>query len=491
MSWCVVLGARGYLGSLLVPALVRRGHRVTAVTRTPDARLSALYGADVVLADATDEIAVRDAVTGADVVYYLVHSMGVANFAELDRTAAAVVARAAGEANVRQLVYVGGPRPNDGRAVSAHLASRAEVGDILGRGPVPALRLQASMIIGAGSASFELLRRFTVHSPLVPFPSWMNRRSAPVAVSDVLHYLVAAAECAHPVDGVFDLAGPEELSYFRLVQRCARVAGLRTRLPVPAPFWSHELAGRVAGVCTPVPAAVATVLFCSLDHDLAASARPIADVLPPPADGPLSVDKAIRRATTAIGPRRTGESDRSYVDERVLSCAASADDVWRVIIGLGGKQGWHTIPLVWAARGALDHFLGGVGLYRGRAAELEPGDVVDFWTVLARDDDQRHLVLRADLRMPGETVLELTAIPEGGRSRYRQRMVFTPDGVAGRVYWRLQKPLHDLVFAVMGRGITSSAARAGTSARIPRREGVVSELRPAGTARPRPPRPAD
>lgn len=455
-----MLGAGGYLGAQLVPVLVRHGHRVTAVVRKPDAGLAALRGVELFVADATDEAAVRRAVSGADTVYYLVHSLAVANFAEVDRVAANVLAHVAADAGVRQIVYVGGTRPVDGRMPSTHLASRAEVGDILTRAPVPALVLQASMIVGAGSASFELLSRFAGQGPLVPYPSWMNHRSAPVAVSDVLHYLVAAAERPDPVNGVFDLSGPEELTYFRLVQRCARVAGLRTRLPVPAPLWSHRLAGHLAGALTPVPAAVAKALFASLEYDLVASARPITDVLPPPAEGPSSLDKAIRRATATPEPRSPAGPQGSYVDDRSAACAASADELWRVITGIGGEQGWHNVPLLWAARGALDHLVGGVGLYRGRAAELKAGDVVDFCTVRVRDDERRRLVLRADMRTPGETLLELTAVAAGTGSRYHQRIVFIPEGVAGRLYWRLQKPVHDLVFAVMAHNITAHASRA-------------------------------
>ncbi|MFD5823848.1 DUF2867 domain-containing protein [Lentzea sp. NPDC060358] len=368
---------------------------------------------------------------------------------------------ASADAGVRQVVYVGGPRPD---SPSSHFASRAEVGDVLAAGTVPALVLQASMIIGAGSTSFELLRSTARLTPWVPMPSWMHNASRPIAVGDVVHFLVAAANLAEPVDGVFDLVGPELITYLELVQRCAHVLRLPVRLPVPAPLWSHKLAAQVAGLVTPVSAAVAEPLFDSLDHDLTATGRPATKVLPSPSGGVTSIENAIRAATTSHSEDTDGEV---YSEERTVLTDASPQDVWRTVNSLGGKDGWHTVPLVWTVCGALDHLLGGIGLYR--APEVGAGDVIDFWTVVHRDYEARHLVLRADMKMPGHTELDMRVDREDEQTRYRQKVTFTVDGLLGQLYWMTQKPLHDIVFATMALGIVKASAAHRLSAGAGRR----------------------
>jgi uncharacterized protein YbjT (DUF2867 family) len=451
------MGATGYLGSLLVPALVAAGHEVGALVRASSSLPSPVT---VHRGDATDPNAVRAALAGVEVAYFLVHSLDRDDFADVDRRAATVLAGEAAAAGVRQVVYVGGPRPT-ATEVSEHLASRAEVGDILTGGTVPALALQASMIIGHGSTSFDLLATARL-SPWVPVPRWMRNTSRPVAAADVVHYLLAAADLERPVRGTFDVSGPEALSYLSLVQRYARVTGLRVRLPVPAPLWSHRLAARLTGLVTAVPSAVARPLFESLDHDLEPTNGAVTDVLPAPPGGPTTVDNAIRDTLASAGAPPTAGTP--FVDELVVPSTAEPDEVWRTITGLGGANGWRTLPLVWTVRGALDHLAGGVGLYRGRAPEITDGDVVDFWTVLHRDDDARRLVLRADMKMPGDTVLEMGVERHDGGTRYHQKITFTPDNLAGRLYWQVQKPFHDIVFTTMAHGIARSSTAEGPRA---------------------------
>ncbi len=462
MTRCLVMGATGYLGSLLVQALVDAGHEVGALVRAPRSADPLPSSVTVHAGDATQAHSVRDALADVEVAYFLVHSMGRDDFADVDRRAATILAAEAAAAGVRQVVYVGGPRPAAAGDVSEHLASRAEVGDILVNGRVPALVLQASMIIGHGSTSFDLLRTSTSLSPWVPVPRWMLNTSRPVAAADVVHHLLTAADLEPPVRGVFDVSGPETLSYLSLVQRYARVTGLRVRLPVPAPLWSHRLAATLVGLVTPIPSSVAGPLFESLDHDLEPTGSDITDALPAPPGGPTTVDNAIRDACQPADPPTAAGTP--FVDEVVVASDAGPDRVWRTITGLGGANGWHTIPLVWTFRGALDHLVGGVGLYRGRAPEISDGDVVDSWTVLHRDDSARRLVLRADMRMPGDTTLEMSVEQHEGRTRYRQKITFTPDGQAGRLYWQAQKPLHDLVFTTMAHGIARSSSSGGPRA---------------------------
>ncbi|WP_394619442.1 DUF2867 domain-containing protein [Lentzea sp. JNUCC 0626] len=448
---CIVLGATGHLGSRLVPALVAQGHQVAVLIR--DGAQATRFPTNVMVhvGDVTDARAVREALAGNDVVYFLVHSLDQRGFAGIDREAATTVASAAEEAEVGQIVYVGGPQPKT--TLSPHLASRAEVGDALAATGVPTLVLQASMIIGDGSASFELLKSTATLTPWVPVPQWMHNTSRPVAVADVVHFLTAAAE-TEPLDGVFDVLGPERLSYVELVQRCARVLKLPVRVPLPAPVWSHKLAAQVAGLVTPVSATVAEPLFASLDLDLVPDGPPATDVLPAPPHGLTSIDNAIRAAITNE-PEQTG--GEMYAEERTVLTDASPEDVWRTVTDLGGDDGWHTLPLVWTVRGAIDHLLGGSGLYRGRAPKIDEGDVVDFWTVVHRDDDAKRLVLKADMKMPGHTVLDMRVDRHDDRTRYRQKVTFAADGLMGQLYWMAQKPLHDIVFAMMARGIVRTA----------------------------------
>lgn len=451
----MVIGATGYIGSRLIPRLLADGHVVYALSRTQSACPAPAGPVTVVEGDATNATDVRRAVDGMDVVFYLVHSLSRQDFAEVDRTAAEILAAAGSAAAVQQIVYLGGARPVDGLPVSEHLASRAEVGDILAAGTAPALVLQASMIIGDGSASFELLRRLAENSPLLPRARWMSRRSRPIAADDVLHYLSAAANLSAPVNGVFDINGPETVTYYELVQRCARTANRPWRIPVPAPLWSHELSALMAGLFTTVPSSVARPLLRSLEHDLDSADHRIDEHIAAPPAGLVGLDQAMRTAHRHTGSMVPPGTERHcYVDSRSLPSASTPDELWTVITGVGGEQGWHTMPLVWELRGALDHLFGGIGLHRGRPPHIGPGDAVDFWTVAERDDKARRLVLRADLKMPGETTLTMCAAgDDDGNSSYRQTIRFWPHGVTGHLYWLLQKPAHDLVFSTMARNI--------------------------------------
>jgi uncharacterized protein YbjT (DUF2867 family) len=466
MSRCLVMGATGCLGSALVPSLIEAGHDVRALVRDPDSPSRLPAEVTVHQGDATRPQDVQRALDGVHTVYFLVHSLKVADFAAVDRRAAVALAIEAAAAGVSQIVYVGGTRPRVARteSVSEHLSSRAEVGDILVAGRVPALVLQASMIIGAGSPGFDLLEHLARFSPAVPAPAWASNRSRPVALSDVVHYLTAAAELPMPVNGIFEASGPETISYLALVQRTARVTGRPALLPFPAPLWSHRLAAAAAGLTTPVSAAVAAPLFLSLDHDLLPEGSDITEVLPEPPGGRLSVDNAIRRAGRPV--RRTPSAGRVFVGEHSVPCSRRADEVWRTVTGIGGENGWHTLPLVWAVRGAVDRLAGGVGLYRGRRPELAEGDVVDFWTVCTRDDRERRLVLRADMKMPGSTFLEMRVDEGASGVRYHQKVTFTADGLAGELYWRLQKPLHDLVFGTMAQTISTGGTARPRSLRL-------------------------
>ncbi|MBM7773610.1 uncharacterized protein YbjT (DUF2867 family) [Actinokineospora baliensis] len=440
MPTCLVLGAGGYIGVHLTAALASAGHRVRALGRSLEA------GPDVIRADVLDETALRDAMAGVDVVYHLVHSMTGADFAATDQKIAVAVAAAAAEAGVRQVVYLGGPRPTDG-PMSAHLASRAQVGDVFLAARTPALVLQASMIIGAGSASFELLAKAARGGPVLPNPSYMSNRSRPIAIRDVLHYLVEAAE-REPVNSVADIAGPDTVTYLDLVQRCARIAGLPKRLAVPV-----ALPPAVVAAVTPEP--LVRSLVESLQHDLVP-----AEVLPPPPGGATSVDRALREALGVPTPEGPPiDSPDLLRDHKTTRVRATRDRLWQVITDIGGSSGWHTVPGAWSLRGALDHLVGGVGLHRGRPTHLNSGDTVDSWSVVERSDATTELVLRTDMRLPGRAWLSLRATDSDrpGESGLEQTTWFEPYGLAGKLYWYAQKPAHDVVFGFMGSGIARTA----------------------------------
>ncbi|RLK54293.1 SDR family oxidoreductase [Actinokineospora cianjurensis] len=442
MSTCLILGASGYVGVHLTTALTAAGHHVRTFARSLDES----SGADAIRGDVLDPVALTAAMREVDVVYHLVHSMSGDDFVANDEKIAHAVAEAAAGAGVRQVVYLGGPRPTDGK-VSAHLKSRAQVGDIFLAAPTPALVLQASMIIGAGSASFDLLAKAARGGPVLPNPTYMSNRSRPIAVRDVLHYLVEAA-AGEPVNKVADIAGPDTVTYLDLVQRCARVAGLPRRLPLPV-----VVPPAVVAAITPEP--LVRALLESLRHDLVPT-----EVLPPPPGGGTSLDRALREALGVPAPERPPvDSPDMLRDHKTTRVRATRDRLWQVITDIGGDSGWHTVPGAWSVRGALDHVVGGVGLHRGRPTDLAAGDTVDSWSVVDRSDDTTELLLRTDMRLPGRAWLSLRAVDGGepGESGLEQTTWFQPHGLAGKLYWYAQKPAHDIVFGRMGAGIAKAA----------------------------------
>ncbi len=449
---CVVLGATGFVGTTLVADLVATGHSVSVLTRQPDHRFPP--GVTVTRGDAAHPGALATTVAGADVIFHLVHSLADPGFADRDRAIAHGVAKAAAEAGVRQIGYLGGPRPMT--TSSPHLISRSEVADILLAGRVPALALQASMILGRGSAGLELLAR-TARLPVLPRPTWTSRRSRPVAFADIRHYLLAVVDAA-PLRGRLDVTGPEEISYYDLVRRCARILRRPAALAVPAPIWSHTIAARLTALAAVVPASVAAPLFASLEHDLLPADTPAESILPPPPGGPVSLDNALRAALDTPAP--VAPVGRAHVEVRTRRSEATPDKLWRAITDLGGSGGAFPPSAAWAARGLLDQLLGGAGLYRGRPGHAVAGDVVDFWVVRSRDDNRRELVLAAEMRLPGDAELTLRADTGETGSRLLQQVRFTPDGLLGDAYWHLQKPVHDLVFGWLSRAVVRDAERA-------------------------------
>lgn len=475
------MGATGYVGGRLVPRLVEGGHEVRCLSRRP-AKVRDVPWADsveVLAGDALQRESLDPAMEGVDVVFYLVHSIGSgAHFEESDRRAARNTADAAGAAGVQRIIYLGGLVPT-GEAASAHLASRAEVGQIFLDGTVPAVVLQAGIIIGSGSASFEMLRYLTERLPVMVTPKWVRSLVQPIAVRDVLTYLVGSVDLPPGTNRRFDISGPDIVSYREMMQRYAAVAGLAPRVIVPVPVLSPWLSSQWVNVVTPVPKAIAQPLIGSLRNNSVAHEHDI-EALIPFALCPL--DEAVRLALESIrrgrvvtrwsgaqwpgAPSDPMPTDPSwsggtvYRDERSAPIDADVDvaDVWRAVEGIGGDRGWYSFPLAWAIRGLMDRLAGGVGLRRGRRDpnRLEIGDAVDFWRVEAIERPRR-LRLRAEMKLPGDAWLEFTIADDGGRPTLEQRAFFIPRGLPGHLYWWSISPFHNVVFGSMIRNIAAGA----------------------------------
>ncbi len=486
----LVVGATGYIGGRLVPRLLTAGYTVRVLARDP-ARVTAFSWGDrveVVTGNATDADAVARAVDDVDVLYYLVHGMAAGKgFADADRRAARTVADAAESARVGRIVYLGGLHP-EGAALSAHLRSRVEVGDIFLAGGVPALVLQAGVVIGSGSASFEMVRHLTEVLPYMPAPKWVRNRIQPIAVRDVLHYLLGAARVAPGVSRAVDIGGPDVLRYGQMMNGYAKEAGLRQRPIAALPVLTPRLASLWVALVTPIPAVIARPLVESLQNECVVKDHDIDTLLPPPDRGLTSYRDAVRLALARV---ETDTVETSWADAQVLAVpsdplpndpewarravftdartahtSASADALWRVIEGIGGDNGWYSSPLLWTIRGWMDRLVGGIGLARGRRSRtrLGVGDALDFWRVEAIEPG-RMLRLRAEMKVPGLAWLELRASPEDEGARYDQRAVFFPRGLAGRLYWFAVLPFHGFVFAGMARRIAAAAVGAPAPAR--------------------------
>ncbi len=476
-------GATGYVGGRLVPKLLERGHEVRVFARDRHRLDDVPWSTDVdiVEGDLLNADDVVRAIDGQEVVYYLVHSMtSSGDFEALERQVANTVATAAKDAGVSRIVYLGGLHPEG--PLSRHLGSRKEVGEILLASGVPTVALQAGVIIGSGSASFEMIRHLTEILPAMPAPKWVKNFIQPIAIRDVLHYLLAAAELPAEVNRALDIGGPEIFRYSELMNGYAAEAGLKRRIIVSLPVLSPWLASQWVNLVTPIPRALAVPIIESLLHDAVMSNRDIDDIIAPPAEGLIGYRQAVRlavarmhngevetswRNTRVIGaPADPLPSDPEwaghtvFTDTREVHSSAPPELLWSVVEGVGGDNGWYSLPVAWAARGLLDKMVGGVGLRRGRrdAEKLVNGDALDFWRVenIVRGS---FLRLRAEMKLPGLAWLEFTVTPgESGGSTLRQRAIFFPYGLGGRAYWLAVTPLHGIVFEGMAKAMAKKAA---------------------------------
>jgi uncharacterized protein YbjT (DUF2867 family) len=484
----LVTGVTGYIGGRLVPELLAAGHTVRVFVRSPE-RLTDLpwrEQVEITVGDLLDADATTAACDGIDVAYHLVHAMSAGGaFEQSELTAARNFADGSERGGVQRIIYLGGLHP-DGVELSRHLHSRVAVGEVFLSSPVPAVVLQAGIVIGSGSASFEMIRHLTEVLPYMLTPRWVSNRVQPIAIRDALHYLVQAASLSDQLNRTFDIGGPDVLRYDEMMNVYASEADLRQRVILKLPVLTPFLAAQWVNLVTPVPRNLAVPIIESLQHDCVVRERDIDDLIPSRPEGKLSYREAVRLALRreAAGEVVTSWRDASvagaasdplpsdpewagttvFTDERSIESDESADSVWTRIEGIGGENGWYSFPLAWAARGWSDRLVGGVGLQRGRrsAVKLNTGDVIDFWRVEAMERGH-SLRLRAEMRLPGRAWLELQVEPrDAGGSTYRQRAVFFPHGLSGRLYWWSLVPFHGVIFTGMASRIASDSASSET-----------------------------
>lgn len=474
----LVFGATGYIGANLVPRLLREGCTVRASGRNRkvlEARDWA--GVELAEADALQPASLPAVLAGIDTAYYLVHSMAAGrNFGSLDLQAAENFAAAAAQAGVRRIVYLGGLIPAD--ADSEHLVSRRDTGERLRAGRVPVTEIRAGIIVGPGSAAYEVIRDLVNHLPLMLTPRWVQSKSAPIALDNLLDYLVRVAWIDEAAGKVLDAAGPDYLSYEQVMRQYGEAVGKRPRI-LRVPVLTPTLSAYWLGLVTAVPANIARALIGGLKHDLPADDAELRRLVPLQLlSFRESVAAALRAEQTHTVAARWTEGlmmfrgfrlDNAYYAKRAGGHAvgpATPAAVWHTVTTIGGDNGYYTMNFLWWIRGVMDWLVGGPGLTRGRRhpTELRIGDRIDYWTVLAVEPAHR-LTLHFGMRAPGSGVLEFEVDPEPapappGQTRLTITAYWHPQGVWGLLYWYAMVPAHLFIFRLMTRAMLRRAANA-------------------------------
>lgn len=459
-----------------MPLLLDAGHDVVCLARTPGKLDDRLWRSQVEVrkCDVLEADEVVAALDGCDAAYYLIHSMeGSGDFADTDRRAAKNFAAAAAANQVGRIVYLGGIGHDD--HLSAHLASRQEVGQTLAGGATPVTELRAGIVIGSGSVSFEMLRYLTEVLPVMITPRWVETLTQPIAVRDVLVYLVAVLDDT-PGDHMYEVGGPDVVSYREMMQIYAGAAGLPRRLIVPVPLLTPRLSSLWIGLVTPLPIGVARPLVDSLKNEVTVQDRSAEkfEVDPMPLEAAISraldrdarLEVPSRWSDATTGPARAFSWDPEWsggtllADHQQVSAAASTEDLYWAFARIGGSVGYYTQDWAWRVRGLADTLVGGVGLRRGRRhpEEVRLQDTVDFWRVSAVVPGER-LQLTAEMKLPGDAWLEWSVEPDGDGATLHQSAYFRPRGLLGRLYWFAMLPFHRLIFGRMAQGIAHAAER--------------------------------
>ena len=473
-----ITGASGYIGGRLAPRLIADGYAIRCLVRSPQKLAGRAWatnpGVEIVQADLSDVPSLAKNLAGCDAAFYLVHSMtsAGAEYADKDRYLASQFSTAAREAGVERIIYLGG-LGETGPDLSEHLSSRREVEKALASSGVPVTVLRAAMIIGSGSASFEILRYLVERLPVMITPKWVSTPCQPIAVRNVIGYLAGALAHPETTGGVFDIGGPEVLCYRDIMTRMAQELGVRRRLVIPVPVLTPRLSSYWIQFITPLSHQIAKPLAEGLKNAVVCREDRITKLIPQEL---LSVSHAIRAALSRISEHQVetswsmagpipGDPDWAggtvFKDSRQLTIEAPDWAVFRAVCRVGGGHGWYTADWLWKIRGWMDRMVGGPGLRRGRRdpEEVGYGEALDFWRVVGYERDRR-LALRAEMKLPGEALLEFRVEPQtGGQCKLQQVALFRPRGLFGLLYWYSVAPFHSIVFRGMLLGIQREAIR--------------------------------
>ncbi|MEO7598794.1 MAG: SDR family oxidoreductase, partial [Opitutus sp.] len=466
----LVTGATGYVGGRLVPRLLAAGYRVRCLARDPARLQGRTWRAEVEVSqgDLFDPPTLSGAMDGVAVVYYLVHSLGGGgDFSDQDKLAARHCGEAAQTAGVERIIYLGGLGDPDA-ALSPHLRSRQETATALRESGIPVTEFRAAVIVGSGSLSFEMIRYLTERLPVMICPKWVFTRIQPIAIRNVLDYLVAALSCPASTGRTLEIGGTDVLTYASMMTGYARARGLKRRLlavpvltPLLSSYWVH--------LVTPIPATIARPLIKGLGNEVIVRDAEATRLFP--GIVLMDYDTAVRLALDKMNARDVETSwsdaltssqgnrtpvtliDREglIIERRQRVVAASTDRVYQSFASLGGKQGWLYLDWTWQVRGLVDRLFGGVGMRRGRRDPevLRAGDPLEFWRVELVDPG-KLLRLRAEMLVPGRAWLEFEALPDAdGQTRLVQTAFFDPKGLPGFLYWYALYPIHGLIFSGM------------------------------------------
>ena len=484
MKRVLVTGASGYVGGRLIQELLLKDFDIRVMVRDPRKITGQPWYEKVGVAQASAEnpAELDRALVGIDTAFYLIHSINTgANFDETEARIAKNFAEACERQNVKQIIYLGGIA-ND-KNISKHLKSREQTGISLASTSVPVMEIRAGIIIGSGSASFEMLRHLTHRLPIMTTPKWVLNRTQPIAIRDVLWYLVQAGSLKKPVAGIYDIGGPEVLTYEEMMQTFAKISGLRKRWIVKIPVLTPALSSLWIGFVTPVPTSIAKPLVNSLISEVVADPmRSLDSLIPKPEHGLIPLATAIELALSKINandvitrwsdansftaPWAKAQSDpdwageKIFTDRRVRVTDVSIDNVWAAIEKIGGDHGWYGSDYLWYLRGLLDRMLGGVGLRRGRRdpQHLHIGESLDFWRVEELVPREK-LRLYAEMILPGKAWLQFELSEVNGKTQIVQEAIFSPRGLGGQLYWGVVMPFHALIFPTMLRNIVKEAAQ--------------------------------
>jgi uncharacterized protein YbjT (DUF2867 family) len=460
-----VTGATGYVGGRLVPELLARGYQVRAMVRAPCPEYAERWpGVEVAVADALEPDGLVRALAGVHTAFYLIHSLllGPKAFEQKDLQAAANFRAAAEENGVERIIYIGALGDVTGD-LSPHLRSRAMVAEELGKGCSATTVLRAALIIGSGSASYEIIRHLSERVPVMPLPWWAETRCQPIGIRDTIKYLVGVLEVPESVGRTFDIGGADVLTYGSMLKICAEVLG--RRLPsFRSPISHVSLIAYVVSLLTPVPGPITLSLLRGAANEVVCREHEIRRLVPfEPLTYRESVERAVRVEKADTVRTRWADAYRPahaeagtladltepprYVALRSILTTKSACSLFASVTRIGGREGWFNTNWLWRIRGAFDRAFFGVGLSRGRrsASSLRAGDAIDFWRVEELVSDRR-LLLRAEMKMPGRAWLEFRIDPEGHRNRLSVQAWYEPGGLLGHLYWYAFLPFHHFIF---------------------------------------------